>query len=54
LGVFHASPAHLGDGRRPAAVLSHLLLLFHEGYRSGRRWRLGHHGTFLEPRLRPW
>src|SRR6266436_2491736 len=54
LGVFHASPAHLGDGRRPAAVLSNLLLLFHEGYRSGRRWRLGHHRTFLEPRLRPW
>src|SRR6266404_1147817 len=54
LRVFHASPAHLGDGRRPAAVLSNLLLLFHEGHRSGRRWRLGHHRTFLEPRLRPW
>src|SRR6266478_2537974 len=54
LGVFHASPAHLGDGRRPAAVLSNLLLLLHEGHRSRRRRRLGHHRTFLEPRLRPW
>ena len=37
--------AHLGDGRRPAAVFPHDLLLLSEGDRSRRRRGLGHHWT---------
>jgi hypothetical protein len=44
---------HLRDGRRPAAIGSNLLLLLHEGNRSGWWRRLGHDFALLKPLWRP-
>jgi len=44
---------HLRDSRRPAAIGSNLLLLLHEGDRSGWWRRLGHDFALLKLLWRP-